>query len=171
MFKVHLQEVVFNDIFFELRIFLPQIGNALEINLHHFRLAFFREKILREHTHAWPHFEDGDVWAGVNRVGDGLGHVLVFQKMLSEKLLRTYGFQCHKYFLSGKPSGGRLAAFKKHTDCQARSKGSFRQFRDKSQDRDLPTPFAELFLVIFLPLLKPCLLFYHELFATSSALH
>lgn len=80
MFEVHLQEVVFNDIFLELRIFLPQVGYALEINLHHFRLALFREKILREHTHARPHFEDGDVWAGVNRVGDGLGHVLVFQK-------------------------------------------------------------------------------------------
>jgi len=56
MFEVHFQEIVLNDaIGFELWISLSKVSHTLKVNLSHFHLTFFRQKVLREHTHTRPH--------------------------------------------------------------------------------------------------------------------
>ena len=67
-----------------------QVGDALRVDFHGLYLARLLYKILREHTHTWPNFQNGDAGTGVNRVGYAAGDVQVGQEVLAQILFRLY---------------------------------------------------------------------------------
>ena len=53
---------------------------------------WFGKELLCEHTHTRPYLEDGNIWTGINRIGDGFGYIEVGQEMLAEIFLGSYAF-------------------------------------------------------------------------------
>ena len=88
--EIHFQEVIFNDVVFQRRIFFTQIGYGLIIQFHHLHRTFFSHQKLGQYTHARTYFQNGEAGTCVYRIGYILCHFQIFQKMLAEKLFRLY---------------------------------------------------------------------------------
>ena len=69
---------------------LMEICHRLSVNLHNTQFAGFLRQILCEDTHAGSHLKDGNVGAGIHRVGNGLCHIQVDEEMLPKVLFRFY---------------------------------------------------------------------------------
>lgn len=85
--EIHLQEVGADDILMGDVEVLMQPLHTLGVDLHDTHAAAFLTEILRQHTHARPYFQDGDIRTGINGVGDALGYRQIGQEMLTEILL------------------------------------------------------------------------------------
>ena len=88
--EAHAQEVVLDDVPLQCGEVLVQIGHRLAVYLHHLQLARLRDEKLGHHTHAGSHFEDGQVGAGIHRVGNVAGDGEVGQEMLTQGFLWLY---------------------------------------------------------------------------------
>ena len=74
----------------ELRKVFSEVGDGLAVDLDGCHLARLWQQELREHTHARPNFEHGNVRTGIDGVGDAAGYREVGQEVLTEVLLRLY---------------------------------------------------------------------------------
>ena len=88
--QVHLQEVVFDDVVFQLRVGFAQVGHGFVVYFDHLHLPLLGQQELSEYSHAGAYFEYGQGGAGVDGVGDVLCYFQVFQEVLSQKLFRLY---------------------------------------------------------------------------------
>ena len=88
--QVHLQEVVFDDVIFQQRIFLAQVGYGFIVQFDNlYRTLFFYEK-LGQYAHSRTYFQYRESGTCIYGVGYVLRHFQVFQEVLAEKLLGFY---------------------------------------------------------------------------------
>ena len=89
-FEMHLQEVVFDDVVFEVWIVFAEIFHAFVVYLDHFDQSRLLNKVLSHHSHAWSDFQDGQFRAGIDCVGNARSYAQIGQKVLSEELFWLY---------------------------------------------------------------------------------
>ena len=90
VFQVHFQKVVFNEIRFQLRELLSQVGDALKVQFDDLeRTLFFQEKLSHD-SHARSDLKNRQFGVTVHRVGNRFCRSKVRQKVLTQKFFRTY---------------------------------------------------------------------------------
>ena len=87
---MHLEEVVFDDVVFEVGVCSSQVFYAFVVDFYDFDRSLFLDKVLCHDAHAWSDFQDGQFGAGVYCVGNAGSDAQIGQKVLSEELFWLY---------------------------------------------------------------------------------
>ena len=61
-----------------------EVGHAVAVQFHHGQVQALPEQELGEHSHAWPHFQDGQLPVSAQRQGDAFSNVQIDEEVLSE---------------------------------------------------------------------------------------
>jgi hypothetical protein len=81
-FYMHLEEIIFYNVIFQLGIILPEVIHRLKVQFHYFQLSSFRDEELSEYTHSRAYFQDREAWGSIYGVCYGFRYFQVFQKVL-----------------------------------------------------------------------------------------